>query len=128
MYNLKLGIDFDGTIVRHEYPLIGMPNPMALEYLKQFKQAGAQLILWTMRSGPALQEAVDYCTSNGVNFDAVNEGIGDRAWTDSPKAHCNIYIDDAAFGCPLKPNTNPNYRSMVDWDIVGPKVLNILTP
>lgn len=123
---MKLGIDFDGTIVRHEYPDLGIPNEGAIEYLKQFQAAGAKLILWTMRDGEALEQAVKYCKDNGVVFDAVNKGIGDRNWTQSPKAHCNLYIDDAAYGCPLKPSMNPKYRHMVDWSIVGPDVLKML--
>ena len=122
---MKLGIDFDGTIVRHEYPKIGESNPGAIDYLKKFKEHGAKLILWTMRDGKELQEAVEYCRENGVEFDSVNEGIGDREWTQSPKAHCNLYIDDAAFGCPLKFSFD-GYRPMVDWESVGPKVLELL--
>lgn len=123
---MKIGIDFDGTIVRHEYPELGIPNPMALEYMRQFKAAGAILILWTMRDGKELADAVAYCEKNGVVFDAVNKGIGDRFWTQSPKAHCNLYIDDAAYGCPLIPSMNDKWRPMVDWDIVGPDVLTML--
>jgi len=123
---MKLGIDFDGTIVRHEYPEVGIPNPGAIEYMKKFKENGAKLILWTMRDGPELAEAVEYCRKNGVVFDSVNAGIGDRHWTQSPKAHCNIYIDDAAYGCPLIRAINPKYRPMVDWEQVGPGVLALM--
>lgn len=122
---LKLGIDFDGTVVEHMYPDVGRPAPEAIKYLKLFKENGAKLILWTMRDGEELQQAVDYCKENGVEFDSVNKGIGDRHWTKSPKAHCNIYIDDAAFGCPLRPATQTS-RPVVDWNIVGPGVLEKL--
>ena len=123
---MKIGIDFDGTIVRHEYPDIGAVNDGALEYMKKFKDAGATLILWTMRDGHELVDAVAYCKAGGVELDAINHGIGDRNWTQSPKAHCNLYIDDAAYGCPLKQSMNTRYRPMVDWSVVGPDVLKML--
>ena len=45
-----IAIDFDGTIVDHRFPEIGKPVPGAFEWMKKFKEAGAKLILWTMRS------------------------------------------------------------------------------
>lgn len=124
---LKIAIDFDGTIVEHVFPEIGKSVPYAFEWMKKWKEAGARLILWTMRSdgqdvGEVLTDAVNYCLANGVEFDAVNCGIGDRTWTTSPKAHAHIFVDDAAFGCPLIPATTTT-RPMVDWSIVGPAVL-----
>ncbi len=58
-----------------------------------------------------------------MKFDSVNEGIGDREWTDSPKAYANVYVDDAACGCPLVDSKEMGARPMVDWDVVGPAVL-----
>lgn len=128
--SIKLGIDFDGTIAEHLFPEIGPPVPGAISWLKNWKGAGAKLILWTMRSdgqkvGPVLAEAVQWCRAQGVVFDAVNEGIGDRRWTNSPKAHCHQFIDDAGFGCPLIPSTVAD-RPMVDWSIVGPAVYELI--
>lgn len=129
---MKLGIDFDGTIAEHMFPEIGPAVPGAIEWLKVWKGAGAKLILWTMRSdgqqepfGDVLTRAVEWCRERGVVFDAVNEGIGDRRWTKSPKAHCHQFIDDAGFGCPLIPATVAS-RPMVNWDIVGPAILEMI--
>jgi hypothetical protein len=127
---MKIAVDFDGTIVEHAFPKVGKPNPGAIEYMKQWKEAGAKLILWTMRSdgqecGNVLSDAVEYCRENGVEFDVINEGINDREWTTSPKAHAHIYVDDAAYGCPLRDSTEVN-RPMVNWDKVGQDVLNML--
>lgn len=127
---MRIVIDFDGTIVTHEFPAIGVPVPEAIEWMKRFKEAGAQLILWTMRSdgrpdGDFLAPAVEYCRENGVEFDAVNQGIDDREWTTSPKAYANIYIDDAAFGCPLIEQKGG--RPFVNWMVVGPLVMEKIT-
>lgn len=123
---MRLAIDFDGTLCEHRFPDIGREVPGAIEFLKKFKDAGAKLILWTMRSEETLQEAVDWCSKRGVTFDGVNEGPGDRHWTNSPKVYAHIYIDDAAFGCPLTESKEMGAREMVDWDVVGPKVLEAL--
>lgn len=112
-----IAVDFDGTIVEHKYPDIGMECPGALMYLRQWKAEGIKLILWTMRSGIYLDKAVEWCRRNGVTFDAVNHGINDFRWTSSNKAYADVYIDDMAIGCPMIDS-----RRMVDWSKVGPMV------
>jgi hypothetical protein len=107
-----IAVDFDGTIVEHEFPEIGRPVPGAFEWMKKWQQAGALLILWTMRSdgrtgggrenGPVLTEAVEFCRKNGVEFHAVNANPSQAVWTSSPKVYAHIYVDDAAAGCPLR--------------------------
>lgn len=109
---MNFAIDFDGTIVTHEYPDIGAPVPFAIESIKRLKQYGT-ISLWTMRSGSKLQEAVDYCSENGIHFDYVNHNPTQISWTDSPKLYANFYIDDAAVGCPLI-ETGAG-RPFVDW-------------
>lgn len=109
-----VAIDFDGTIVMHEYPKLGTPVPGAIETMKELQKNGTRLILWTMRSGKHLQEAVDYLTDNGIYLWSVNRNPEQSNWTDSPKAYAQLYIDDAAFGCPLVPGIDGG-RPFVDW-------------
>lgn len=118
----RIAIDFDGTIVEHRYPDIGAEVPGAIKWMKAWQEAGAHLILWTMRSGEELQQAVDWCKAHGVEFWAVNEGPGDRSWTNSPKVYAKRYIDDAAFGCPVV--VPMSGRPYADWSIIGPLVLS----
>ena len=124
-------IDFDGTIVDHRFPEIGPPVPGAVEWMKEFQEARAKLILFTMRSDggrnpSALSWAVEYLNENGITLYGVNKNPTQVHWTSSPKAYGNIYIDDAAFGCPLIQPDGFN-RPCVDWEIVGPGVMEILT-
>lgn len=124
-------IDFDGTIVDHRFPEIGPPVPGAVEWMKEFQEAGAKLILFTMRSDGgknpiALLRAVDYLEENGIKLYGINKNPTQIHWTSSPKAYGNIYIDDAAFGCPLIQQDGFN-RPCVDWEIVGPGVMEKLT-
>lgn len=124
-----IAVDFDGTIADHVFPDIGEPVPGAFEWLRKFKDAGATLILWTMRSngqsnGDVLQQAIDFCFENGVTFEFANEHP--QEWTTSPKAYAHVYIDDAAFGCPLRENPRMGGRPFVDWDEVGPSVMAMI--
>ncbi len=74
---------------------------------------GYKLILYTMRSGEYLLEAVEYLAAEGIELWAVNENPAQKYWTDSPKVYAHVYIDDAAFGCPLVEAEND--RPIVDW-------------
>ena len=65
---MTIAIDFDGTIVEHRYPEIGREIPFAIETLKRLIKDGHKLILWTVREGELLQEAVDWCGTRGVHF------------------------------------------------------------
>lgn len=112
-------IDFDGTIVEHDYPRIGAPVPLAIEYMKLLQASGARLILWTMRSGRHLDEALTYLDDNGIELWGVNNNP-EQDWSDSPKAYAQRYIDDAAMGCPL---VHPEERRpYVDWPRLFPGI------
>lgn len=94
-------IDFDGTIIEHVFPKIGNPVPLAFETMKKMIDRGDQLILYTMRSGKYLDEAVEFCRERGVEFWGVNENPEQKEWTNSPKVYAHFYIDDASLGAPL---------------------------
>ena len=55
---MVIAVDFDGTIVEDAYPDIGEPKIFAFETLKEIQKARHQLILWTLREGEELEEAV----------------------------------------------------------------------
>ena len=81
---LIIAVDFDGTIVEDAYPKIGKEMIFAFHTLKKLQSQGHRLILWTYRSGRKLDEAVDFCKENGLEFYAVNknfpEEVFDFAW------------------------------------------------
>lgn len=117
-------IGFDGTIVQHEFPDIGPPVPLALETMRRWQEEGHLLILWTVRSGEALVDAVKYLTKNGIKLHGVNtnpdlyQPLHHRIHPTSPKVHAQLYIDDNAFGCPLV--YNPEGKNYVDWKALRP--------
>ena len=96
---MTIGVDFDGTIVEHEYPRIGKPIPFAIETLLQLQQDGHILIMWTVRDGKLLQEAVDYCEARGLKFYAANKNHPDEdAARASRKLAVDLFIDDRNLG------------------------------
>lgn len=115
---ITLCIDFDGTIVDHNYPYIGKPVPHAIAWLSVFQQLNYNLVLFTMRSGKELDEAVSYLKENNIHLYGINTNPRQKTWTDSPKAYGHHYIDDAAVGCPMHHPKDFN-RPCVDWNKIG---------
>jgi hypothetical protein len=98
--NIKIAVDFDGTIVEHEYPKIGKEKLFAFRTLKELEKQGVRLILWTFRTGKELDEAVEYCRQNGIEFYAVNKNYPEEVpdETVSRKIDADIYVDDKNLG------------------------------
>ncbi len=97
---MRIAVDFDGTIVEHQYPRIGRPIPNAIEVLKKLQAAGHTLIMWTYRHGDTLQDAVEYCKGQGVNFYAVNANEPNEEWQEgmSRLIDADVFIDDRNVG------------------------------
>lgn len=97
---LRIAVDFDGTIVEHSYPAIGKEKLFAFDTLKAMQKKGFRLILWTFRHGKELEEAVDYCRQNGIEFYAVNKSYPEEEFNNamSRKIDADIFIDDRNFG------------------------------
>ena len=68
-----IAVDFDGTIVEHKYPEIGQEVPFAIDTLKMLIKDQHRLILWSVREGALLDEAVEWCRARGVEFYAPND-------------------------------------------------------
>lgn len=128
-------IDFDGTCVTNEFPKVGK-DIGAAPVLKKLVKAGHKLILFTMRSnrpainepgdpsikdvtGMFLDDAVNWFKKNDIPLYGINENPTQKNWTSSPKAYGQLYIDDAALGCPLKSDLSDNqvvmFTHYVNW-------------
>lgn len=99
-YMLKIAVDFDGTIVENRYPAIGKPNLFAFETMRELQRRGFVLILWTYRVGKELDEAVEFCRQNGIEFYAVNRSYPEEVLDNlsSRKIDADIFIDDRNLG------------------------------
>ncbi|WP_299383911.1 BT0820 family HAD-type phosphatase [uncultured Lacinutrix sp.] len=97
---LIIAVDFDGTIVEDGYPGIGEERLFAFDTLKRLQADGHRLILWTYRHGKKLEEAVEYCKTNGIEFYAVNKSFPEEETLEnaSRKIHADLFIDDRNIG------------------------------
>ncbi|MEI6556604.1 MAG: hypothetical protein WCL70_13520 [Paludibacter sp.] len=98
---MLIAVDFDGTIVTHEYPKIGREIPFAIDTLRRLQQYPEYLlVLWTVREGAELDEAVQYCKERGLEFYAVNKNYPEES-VESPesrKLKADLFIDDRNLG------------------------------
>jgi hypothetical protein len=104
-----VGVDFDGTCVTHEYPKVGR-DIGAVPILKELVNSGHKL---TEKGVDTLQDAIDWFQKNEIPLWGINENPEQKSWTDGNKQYANLYIDDAALGCPLI--YNEIERPFVDW-------------
>lgn len=96
-YRPIVAVDFDGTLsLDSQYPNIGRFNTDLFEALMKLKNIGCLIVLWTCREGKELNEAVEWCKINGLEFDAINENPPIIPFK-SRKVVADIYIDDRAY-------------------------------
>jgi hypothetical protein len=98
-----IAVDFDGTIVEHAYPKIGKEIPFAIDTLIRIRrECHCQIILWSVREGLLLQEAVDFCHKRGLDFYAANKNFPEEEYEGthgfSRKIKVDIFIDDRNLG------------------------------
>ena len=96
-----IAVDFDGTIVEHRYPRIGEEIPFAIDTLKLLQQEKHRLILWSVREGTLLEEAVEWCKARGLEFYAVNKDYPEEQKSHqgfSRKLKADLFIDDRNLG------------------------------
>jgi len=110
-----IAIDFDGTMVTHEYPNVGR-DIGAAEVICSWVNKGHQIILFTMRDGRQLEDAVEWCKKNKIPLYGINENPEQSGWTQSQKVYANMYIDDAGINIPLKSDKSMSLRPFVNWD------------
>ena len=99
---MTIAVDFDGTIVEHRYPEIGPEIPFATETLRMLIKDHHRLILWSVREGELLEQAVNWCREHGVEFYAVNrdypEEEKEKNQHFSRKLKVDLFIDDRNLG------------------------------
>ena len=115
---IVIALDFDGTLVTHEWPNIGK-DIGAFKFLIDLKEANPEIeyILWSVRSGHLLNLAAGHCRGSGLKLWGVNQNPTQSEWSASPKAHAHIYVDDVAIGAPLIPV--PGKKPYINWGIMS---------
>jgi hypothetical protein len=121
--NMKIYLDFDGTVVEHYFPEIGAENPNALNVISRLQTAGHEIILNTYRADidqQHVQEALDFIHSSGILVNPIEKFLPQKLEPRSfdlerAKESNQLYIDDIADGIPMRRNIALEYGMMVDW-------------
>ena len=92
-----IAVDFDGTLCVNRFPEIGEPNFILVEILRELRKQGHKVILWSCREGSQLDDAVGWCKTLGLEFDAINQNIPETIevfGSDCRKVYADTYLDD----------------------------------
>lgn len=95
-----IAVDFDGTIVEHKYRN-RQGTTLCHRNAEKLQQERHRLILWSVREGKLLQEAVDFCRERGLEFYAVNSNYAEETLESdhySRKLKADLFIDDRNLG------------------------------
>lgn len=120
---MTIAIDFDDTCAFNKYPHIGDDVPHAEESLKLLVSSGAKLILYTMRDGQGLTDAINWFKDRDIPLYGIQTNPTQRNWTKSNKCDADLYIDDKGLGCPSIKYSDK--RRYVDWPAVIVLLKNI---
>lgn len=124
---MKIYLDFDGTVVEHQYPAIGQCKWGCLEIIDKLNKAGHEIVLNTMRvefDTGTLMEALEFINSAMTNlnntqvysFTNTDHKYEPTRWDwDLHFRSGRIFIDDVCEGIPLK-SSKTTRRQMVDWE------------
>lgn len=96
-------VDFDGTLhlgTEKTWPEIGEPNTPLIVALREARQRGHRVFLFTCRQGDILDAALKFCRKHGLEFDFANENCPGRIeqWGECRKISGDLIIDDRAAG------------------------------
>ena len=143
---MTIGVDFDNTICVDEWPEIGALIPGAIETLKELREKGHTLILYTQRNDDyyaycpelvvygkkhgksfkntvnLLSPVIDFLKEQGLEFDAINEN---PQWEIEKqdygrKVYFDVLIDDHNAGIARKTvkNSKGEWCEVVDWNVL----------
>lgn len=94
-----IAVDFNSTLCFSNWPELSEPNSALISYLRDGRLDGNKLILRTRRAGDALNQTVEWCRQQNLEFDAVNDSLTEFVelyiyGNNSRKISCDYYIDD----------------------------------
>lgn len=94
-----IAIDFDGTIVEHDYPRIGALRPNAAHVIR-WVYMWAHVIIWTCRYEPKdVENMRSFLNDNNIPYTAINDNAPENlGFKPYPKIYFDICIDDRNLG------------------------------
>jgi hypothetical protein len=120
---MRIYLDFDGTVVEHNFPAVGAENPNAINVISLLQKAGHNIVLNTYRADidiSYVQEALSFLNSH-PQLSMPIENYLTKKLDPKPfdlviaKSANQFYIDDIAVGIPLCKNKVLEFGMMVDW-------------
>ena len=130
---MTIYLDFDGTVVEHQYPALGAENPRAFRVIRALQVKGHHIILNTYRADindGSLAEALEYLNSLSNELSPITEHTarkihpGPFDLTESLRFE-KLYLDDIAEEIPLIPNRMIANGFMVDWLAVEQALIQV---
>ena len=128
---LTIYLDFDGTVVEHQYPAIGAENPHAIRVIRALQDKGHTIILNTYRADlndGSLEQALAFLNNPAHGLDAITTSTAKKIHPgpfdiNEILRFEKLYIDDIAEGIPLIPNRMMANGFMVDWPSVETELM-----
>jgi hypothetical protein len=135
-------LDFDGTVVTHEWPFMGIAVPFANDVITKLLTSRHKIIINTFRYDLSFQHvatlhnAIDYLISTFGYHDAFQYAnmtykIKPTGFID--EVNKTVFIDDITVNMPLvsvksTPNDRTKFTDAVDWQYVESQLIayNIL--
>ena len=130
---MTIYLDFDGTVVEHQYPALGAENPHAFRVIRTLQDKGHSIILNTYRADlndGSLEEALAFLNDSAHGLDTISKSTAKKIHpgpfdlTESLRFE-KLYIDDIAEGIPLIPNLMVANGFMVDWLAVEDALIQV---
>ena len=130
---MTIYLDFDGTVVEHQYPALGAENPHAIRVIRALQDIGHAFILNTYRADlndGSLEEALAFLHDSAHGLDTISRSTAKKIHpgpfdlTESLRFE-KLYIDDIAEGIPLIPNRMVANGFMVNWSAVEIELMKV---
>jgi len=108
-----IAIDFDGTIVEHDYPRIGPLRPNAAEVIRWI-YSWADVIIWTCRyEVEGVRDMIEFLKDNHIPYTSINKNTQELGFHPTPKIYFDICIDDRNLGG--VPRWSEIYIMLMNW-------------
>jgi hypothetical protein len=93
---MTLAIDFEGTLHDGRYPIIGNPQPYAIEVMQKIKNRGHHIILTTCRPVRMQDVMIKWLSDNKIPYDCINDNLPENKilFENPRKTYADIYIDN----------------------------------
>jgi hypothetical protein len=98
--NNIIAIDFDDTIVKDVFPMIGELRKDAKKIINKLYDEGYYIIIWTCRAGFNLVDMINFLNNNDIKYHKINENIDYEilGFKPSPKIFYSWIVDDKCIG------------------------------